>query len=259
MIEGALGLMVDFDGTIAHIAPTPEEAVVSQRAAEALRRLVRKLELVCVISGRPAHVVREKVGVDGVVYVGNHGAEYLESGRLSIAPGAADYREKVRLVLDHLRTNVSVPGIIWDDKTYGASVHYRLVEDADHARRMLQGALDSAPGGDGIDVLWGKRVLELRSPIGVDKGYAVKKLVRERQLGGAIVVGDDATDVDALAALKELKAQGSVRGVGVAVLHEDSPEELIRTADYGLDGVKEVEAFLEWLDSMADKRGEASR
>ena len=101
--------------------------------------------------------------------------------------------------------------------------------------------------------------MELRSPIGVDKGYAVKKLVRERQLGGAIVVGDDATDVDALAALKELKAQGSVRGVGVAVLHEDSPEELIRTADYGLDGVKEVEAFLEWLDSMADKRGEASR
>ena len=258
VLTGPLGIFVDFDGTIATIASTPDEAVVSHRAAEALRRLASKLDLVCVVSGRAAGELRDKVMVDGVVYVGNHGVEYLDAGRLEVAPGAAGYREKIRLVLDHLRSNTDVPGLIWNDKDYSASVHYRLAEDAGNARRMLQASLDSLPASDDLDVFWGKMVLEIRAPIGLDKGYALRKLVRERQLGGAIVVGDDATDVDAMAALSDLRAKGGLRGAGIAVLHEDSPEELLGAADYALDGVPGVETFLEWLESAADERGRAS-
>ena len=39
----------------------------------------------------------------------------------------------------------------------------------------------------------------------------------------------------------------TVHGIGVAVIYEDSPEELVRSADYGLEGVSEVEVFLESL------------
>jgi trehalose 6-phosphate phosphatase len=108
--------MVDFDGTISPIAPTPDEAEVSRRAAESLRSLAPKLDLVSVISGRPALDLAEKVTVDGVVYVGNHGAEYLTGGDLTVATGVVRHREAIRRVLDHLKSAVSAPGLLWNDK-----------------------------------------------------------------------------------------------------------------------------------------------
>jgi trehalose 6-phosphate phosphatase len=248
---GRLGLLVDFDGTVADIVPMPGQAAVSPRAAESLRRLARSLELVCVISGRGSRDLRDKVGLDDVVYVGNHGAEYLDAGRLHVPPGAARYRDAIKRVFDHLRAAVVVTGLQWDDKYYTASVHYRLAGDPSDARRLLEAALETAPLVDQLEVFWGKMVLEIRPTGGFHKGYAVRKLVRERRLNGAIVMGDDTTDLDALIALGELRAQDGLQGVGVAILHQDTPEELVRAADYGLLGVREVEVFLEWLAEAA--------
>jgi trehalose-phosphatase len=116
-------------------------------------------------------------------------------------------------------------------------------------RRLLEAALESAPGAHEVEVFFGKMVLEIVPPAGVDKGYALRKLVREWRLDAALFLGDDTTDVAALAALRDLKARGELRGAGVAVLYQDSPEELAMVANYGLDGVTQVEVFLEWLDS----------
>ncbi|GAJ18617.1 unnamed protein product, partial [marine sediment metagenome] len=63
------------DGTISQIAPFPDEAVVSSLCRQYLYALVDKLELVAVISGRPLIEVMGMVGVEGLVYVGNHGLE----------------------------------------------------------------------------------------------------------------------------------------------------------------------------------------
>jgi trehalose 6-phosphate phosphatase len=239
--------MVDFDGTISEIAPTPQEAVVSPKAAESLKALASRLELVSVISGRPAHDVRDKVGVGGLVYVGNHGAEYLDGGRLSHAPGLSEYREALEAVFDHLRSTVDAAGLLWEDKHFGLSVHYRMAGDPVQARKMLADALASAPGAGKLDILWGKMVVEVRPASGVDKGYAVRRLVREHRLESVIVVGDDTTDLAAFAALVELRRQGDLQGAAVAVLHPDSPEQLARSADYSLRGVPEVEVFLRRL------------
>ena len=244
-----LGLLVDFDGTISRIAPTPDEAEVSRRAAESLRSLAIKLDLVSVISGRSARDVAKMVAVDGVVYVGNHGAEYLAGGDLTVATEVVRHREAIRRILDHLESAVSAPGLVWDDKQFSASVHFRLVDDPDHVRRLLEAALESAPTADEVEVYFGKMVLEIVPPAGVDKGYALRRLVREWRLDAALFLGDDTTDVAALAALRDLRARGELRGAGVAVLYQDSPEELARVADYALDGVTQVEVFLEWLDS----------
>ena len=245
-----LGLVVDFDGTISEIAPTPDEATISPGCAESLKGLSRKLALVSVVSGRSAAAVSAKVGLDGVTYVGNHGAEYLAGGRLSVAPGAEEYRGRIIAVLDHLRANVDISGLLWQDKGLGASVHYRRAPDANHARRTLVAALKSAPAVEELEVFWGKLVLELRPPTGLNKGYALSKLVHDRELDGVIFMGDDTTDVDALVALRELVAQEVLAGLGVAVMHDDSPEALSEAADYGLNGVPEVEAFLSWLETV---------
>ena len=244
-----LGLLVDFDGTIAEIAPTPDEAVISWGCARALERLSRRLALVSVVSGRAADDVGAKVELDRVVYVGNHGAEYLVDGQLDVAPGAAEYRERIGSVFRQVRAAADGPGLVWQDKGLSASVHYRLAPDSSEAERRLREALRSTPGVGEVEVFWGKLVLELRAPIGLTKGYALRRLVRDRDLTGVIFIGDDTTDADGLLALKELAAGGGLRGLGVAVLHDDSPRELMAAADYALDGVPEVERFLTWLDS----------
>ena len=246
-----LGLAVDFDGTISEIAPTPGEATISPGCADALESLAGKLWLVAVVSGRSVYDLKEKVGLDGLLYVGNHGAEYLEGNRFAVAPGAADYRGRIRALFDHLKAAVDTPGMIWQDKGLSASVHYRLAPDAGQARSTLMEALDRAPGVEELEIFWGKLVLELRSPAGLNKGYAIRKLAQDRKLDGIIYLGDDTTDLDAIRTLHELKARRDLRGLGVAVAYDDSPEALLEAADYVLNGVGEVQEFLRWLDGVA--------
>ena len=244
-----LGLIVDFDGTLAEIAPTPDQAGISPGCAETLAGLADTLDLVAVVSGRSVADLKSKVGVAGLVYVGNHGAEYQDGEQRYLAPGADEYREQVLAAFERLRSIVTTPGLIWQDKGLSASVHYRLAPDPQNAERALMAALDSVSGVEGLEVFWGKRVLELRSSLGLDKGYAVRKLTRDRGLDAVIVLGDDVTDVDGMRALDELEAGGDLRGLSVAVVHDDSPRALLDAADYRLDGVGEVREFLVWLET----------
>ena len=225
---------------------------MSLRAAESLRHLTGKLALVCVVSGRAVEDLREKVGVEGVTYVGNHGADYLDAGGLFVDPGGVQHCDAVKAAFDHLKARVAVPGLVWQDKGYSASCHYRLAEEPSQARRVLTSALRSIPGVHQVDVFWGKMVLELRASGSPHKGDALRKLATDRHLDAVVVIGDDVTDVDALATLRDLKARDGLRGLGVAVLYQDSPAELLNSADYGLDGVSEVEVFLEWLDAASE-------
>ena len=244
------GLVVDFDGTISEIVSTPDEAGVYPEVSNALSSLAVKLALVSVMSGRAASDVVQKVGIGGLLYVGNHGAEYIIDNRLDIAPNAADGREVVSHVFNRLRATVNVSGLIWQDKGYSASVHYRLTSNTDDAKRVLTEALRSIPEANEIEVFWGKLVLELRASHGLNKGYAIHKLVGDYNLDSIVFIGDDTTDLDALIAVKELVTQDAISGAGVVVLHEDSPEALLGAADYSLDGVPEVERFLNWLDGV---------
>ena len=108
--------------------------------------------------------------------------------------------------------------------------------------------VEGVPDVSRLEVFWGKMILELRAPTGLNKGYALRKLVREWDLDAAVFIGDDTTDGDALLALREMVDEGQFQGLGVAVLGEDTPDALIAAADYALNGVGEVATFLQWLD-----------
>ena len=245
-----VGIVLDFDGTISELAPTPDEARIFGESAEAMRSLVRKVTLVSVVSGRSATDLSAKVGLEGVVYVGHHGAEFLAGGILRVVPEAAEYRGRIAAVFDGLRRTADGPGVYWQNKGLSASVHFRLSPDPDRVRDSLALAMGSVPGADEVDVFWGKRVLELRAPTGADKGHALRKLVMDYALDSAIFVGDDTTDIDALEGLRGLKKGAALRGLGVAVVYDDSPEGLCDAADYTLDGVADVGIFLRWVDGV---------
>ena len=185
-----LGVVVDFDGTISQIAPTPDEARVWPQAASALRSLSRKLALVAVMSGRAASDVAGLVGVDGLAYLGNHGAETLRGGRLDLAPDAESGRYAVARAFAALRDAVSLPGMVWQDKGLSASAHYRLSPDPQQAERALRDALRRVGPIPDVEAFWGKMVLELRAGNGPNKGAATRELASRHALDGLLFVGD---------------------------------------------------------------------
>ena len=84
------GLFLDFDGVLAPIVARPEDAYPPPETRAELERLVARYALVAVVSGRAGDDVRERVGVEGVVYVGAHGLELDAAGR-ALAAALADF------------------------------------------------------------------------------------------------------------------------------------------------------------------------
>ena len=84
---------------------------------------------------------------------------------------------------------------------------------------------------------WGRKVLEIRPPVRIDKGAGIINLLRDRDLAVALYVGDDTTDLDAF-------REATVR---IAVRSAEGPPELIEQADAVVDGTDDVVAMLQAL------------
>ena len=68
------------DGTLAPITDAHDDARVPDATRETLRKLAGRYELVACVTGRRALEARRIVGVDELVYAGNHGFELLRPG-----------------------------------------------------------------------------------------------------------------------------------------------------------------------------------
>ena len=238
------GLITDIDGAISPIAPTPEDAHVSSVCRNALETLCSRVALVAAVSGRDALKAREMVGLDGMVYVGNHGLERWQDGGILIHEEARQYVPVVREVVEALGRGLDALGLIVEDKGVTASVHYRLSPTPAQARAAILAFLDSAPAARGLLITEGKLVVEVRPPVAVNKGTSLERLVAETGLNGVIYIGDDVTDVDAFRAIHSLSSWGRCRGLALGVVGADTPPEVEEEADFLLRGVPEVEELL---------------
>lgn len=248
--RGNAGLLLDFDGTLSEFTPLPDDAVIHPKIVEPLTRLARKLVLTAVMSGRAAADVCARVGIDGIVYIGNHGAERIVDGVLSVAPEVAGGDDGMQELLEALRAVVDEPGMVWEDKRFSASVHYRMAADEARIVERLTTALDTLPQAAGLDVFQGNKLIEIRRKDGVNKGAALDKAIRDWGLSTVIFLGDDTTDADALRVLRHRRAAGAVRGLGVAVMQPGTPASVLDNADYRLDGVADVAEFLTRLEEF---------
>lgn len=244
-----LGLITDVDGTISPIVDQPDAAQVTPRAKELLAALAEHLTLVAAVSGRAAADVQARVGVPGLVYVGNHGLERWIDGRVAAVPQVAAYRGALDAALDALRA-IDVPGLFVEDKGVTLSVHYRRVADAARAEDRLRPSIAAIAHEAGLRLVEGRMVFELRPPLEIDKGSAFRALVTEYTLDGAVYLGDDTTDADALRAARALREHGTCYALGLGVIAPETPDIVAASADLLLDGIQDVEAFLDWLLSV---------
>jgi trehalose 6-phosphate phosphatase len=219
--SGHLLVALDFDGTIAPIVPRPQDAFMLDAARGAIESLLKRSDTdVAIVSGRALADLRERSGISGVYYSGNHGLEIDGPGVHETRPDALRLAPRMRELSRQLeRALLHFPGAFLEDKQLTLSVHSRMVDDETERQRIhdiVEAAVVAA--GNGLKLTYGKRVVEVRPDVEWHKGDALLFLIDRIAQARAsapftLYVGDDRTDEDAFAALRG-------QGVGVLVTAE---------------------------------------
>lgn len=247
------GLLTDIDGTISRIAPTPDAATVDPAVAADLARLAGKLAVVAAITGRAATDAARLIGVPRLLYIGNHGLEWrlpatsATPAQTIVEPAAVPYVALLAETLAEVERAVAaagLSGILIENKGVTASIHYRLAPDPVAARVALLPIARALATAHGFRLTEGRLVLELRPPVRISKGTALKALVERHRLAGVVFFGDDVTDLDAMAELRRLREAGQLAGLNVGVAVPESPPELHQLADLLVDRVDRATALL---------------
>ncbi|HSK50214.1 MAG TPA: trehalose-phosphatase [Solirubrobacterales bacterium] len=248
---GATAILTDVDGTLAPIAERAEEAAVPAAARAALERLSERYALVGCVSGRQADEARQLVGLEQIAYAGNHGLELLLPGDETPRPDPSlrgREGEATEFLAGHGGTDLEAVGLRREDKGPIQALHWRGAADEAGAEARAH-EIAAEAGRAGLELRWGRKVLELRPVGGGGKDAAVAALLAADGIACAVYAGDDRTDLDAFRRLRELAETGELTtALCVGILSPEGPAELAEEADLTLDG---PEQWLEILEALA--------
>ncbi|CAH0385980.1 unnamed protein product [Bemisia tabaci] len=245
-----LALMLDYDGTLAPIAPHPDLAILPPETKHVLERLSNMPEVyISIISGRNVNNVKAMVGIEGLTYAGNHGLEILHpDGSRFVHPMPVEFEDKVSDLLKVLQEQVCKEGAWVENKGALLTFHYRetpldvrqemvaqaklLIEQAGFKPAQAHCAIEAKP-----PVQWNKgraSIYILRTAFGLDWSERIR----------IIYAGDDTTDEDAMEALK-----------GMAATFRVTQSQIIRTvAERRLPSTDSVLTMLKWVERHFGKR-----
>ena len=243
-------VLLDVDGTLAPIVRHADDAAVPEPTRALLIQVARRYGCVACVSGRRAAIARRIVSLGTIAYVGNHGAEVLKPGTTQpeVDREAGAWQRRVHQFaegayseeLHRLRVRL-------EDKGPIMAFHWRGAPDEESAEIAVRGIAGAAESG-GFRTHWGRKVLEVRPPVALDKGRGVHSLLRDADLDAALYAGDDRTDLDAFRALRECVDGGRLQhALCVGVRSDETPAELESGADVLVDGPRGVRQLLEAL------------
>ncbi len=240
-------ILLDIDGVLAPIVRHADDAHVPEPTRVALIAVARRYGLVACVSGRQATTARRIVSLGSITYVGNHGAELLRGGATSaeLDPEVARWAPRVRKFADDAWSDsLRRLRVRAEDKDVIRAFHWRGAPDEDAAEVAVREVARRAEAA-GLVTHWGRKVLEVRPPVELNKGRGVRRLIEEATLDAAAYVGDDTTDLDAFAALRALVAEGRLQhAVCVGVRSDETPDGLEAQADLMVDGPRGVRTLL---------------
>lgn len=272
-------VICDFDGTIAPLDPDPTAPAILPGARHALRRLARMarrrpdcLALV-ILSGRTALDVAGRVRIGGVTYVGDHGIQEgtLPAGvaaerlRVSHLPSLDGHRASARRIGEKVGSLLADAAWLFvEPKGPSVAFHYRAADDAEAARAALLAALVDARADLPTELrtpafvrVEGRRIVELRPAESPMKGAAVKRLIERHRARGALVLGDDRSDVEAFAAIAAARAAGRLDRTLAIGVHSrfETPAELVAAADHVLPDPAASAVVLRALAGALEREG----
>jgi trehalose 6-phosphate phosphatase len=196
-----IALLLDVDGTLIDLAPSPFAVDVPQSLKQTLHTLSEKTAL-ALVSGRPIRDLDKLFAPLELPAIGGHGAETrLRAGDAQQRIADLDINLRRRLIA----AVTGNPALEYEDKGYSVALHFRRApEEEPRIVAHVDAALAAFPGED-AEVLPGKLMLEIKRR-GISKGNAVRALMQRTPFAGRtpVFIGDDVTDESVFAVMPEL-------------------------------------------------------
>ncbi len=199
-------LLLDYDGTLTALAPSPGLAAPDRSLLSLLRALAEQpATSVHIASGRDRATLDAWLGGLPIGLHAEHGLwSRMSAGeewkRADVIAELPRQRDIITLLEEAVQRT---PGTLIERKSTGVAWHYRQADPKLAATevRRLRSALVRLLDGELAEVLTGHRVLEVRLS-GVNKGTAIAPTLEGLPIGSAIIaIGDDRTDEQLFAAL----------------------------------------------------------
>jgi len=220
-------ILLDVDGTILELAPTPLDILVPQSLLRTLRRLKeRTAGATALVSGRTLDDLDKVFSPLQLAVIGGHGAELRPSAGV---PARRRHADPLDPALKHRLAAVAQAGsgILVEDKGYSLALHYRLVPERENYVRATVAAICAGLPTSTVEILEGTCVVEIKHR-GFSKGTAVRELMELAPFVGRrpIFIGDDITDQSAFAVMPDFSGLAiSVRRRSKGVdFHFETPE-----------------------------------
>ncbi|KAK4294988.1 hypothetical protein Pmani_032423 [Petrolisthes manimaculis] len=245
-----LALLLDYDGTLAPIAPHPDLAQMPPETKRVLERLSHMPDVnIAIISGRSLENVRSMVGIEGLTYAGNHGFEIVHpDGTMFLHPVPHEFEKQLEILKQRLQEEVCTDGAWVENKGSCITYHFRevskdkLVTLTERAQELFREV--------GISIHSSHRAYEARPPVTWNKGRASLYILRTLfgldwcDRVSTIFAGDDKTDEDAMKALE-----------GMAITFRITKSQNLRTAaTHRLPSSDAVLSMLKWIERRLSAR-----
>ncbi len=246
-MSNAPGLLLccDFDGTLVPFTDDPLDTELPKSQKSLLQDLANLDEVhLAVISGRDFDELTDLVPIENAVLAGNHGLNLMQENGEIHRP---EVDGKVEPVISRIRDRVhdvyeDISGIIIEDKGIGLTVHYRKYDGDPETIKEKFYRIWSEHEIPELELLEGAKLLEIR-PSNWDKGDALQTIRRDLPEIPAVYVGDDTTDEDAFAVLKD-----DPQGYPIVVGKEKEKD---TNATFYLEDTQAVTEFLNFILSFS--------
>lgn len=207
-------LFLDFDGTLADIAPRPDDVHLDNTIPPTLTRLQQKLGgALALITGRPMDDIDDLLAPLRLPAAYEHGAVLrMADGEVlrAVAPDLGNIRAVARQLVRQY------PALMLEEKSASLALHFRQAPELETVcLKVLTSVMSEHPD---LKLLQGKAVMEIKSA-SVHKGMAIATFMRQNPFRGRIPVfaGDDVTDEAGFLTVQQMGGLGIKVGEGPTV------------------------------------------
>lgn len=247
-------LLLDYDGTLCPIADSPEKAVLPKEVRQTLHELTGRPHIrIAIISGRSLNDIKKQVGLDRIIYAGNHGLELSANDTKFVYPSKKQI-SMIHEIAKELNPIVeNIEGAFLENKKLTLSVHYRNAakEDALVLKSRVLKTIRTYLEFEQIKFNQGKCVLEIR-PNEWHKGALIEWLLAHPKKFGikadalSIYLGDDETDESAFSEINQFG--------GISIFVGSSSKKT--NAKFFLSSPKKVYLFLKELLNLYEHKNQ---
>lgn len=223
--------LLDYDGTLADLAPTPDEAKPTKNLLDLLSALsADKKNTVVIISGRDKDTLQKWLGHLPIDLVAEHGyAQRLAGDTWQSQQSGREWQADIQNIM--ARSVELVAGSFVETKETAVVWHYRAADLAVAEQEIprLVYRLQPAALSNKLLVQQGNKIIEVRQAA-FNKGAAVQPWLTRGPWGFVLAAGDDTTDEDLLKAVPPAAFAIKIgTGETAAKLRLKNPSELLST------------------------------